>query len=86
MILYGTGMRRTEVSQLKVSDIDSQRMVIRVERSKGGHDRDLPLSAALLETINVVIQLRSGQLQGWWRFVPLAALMIWLAGLTLTFT
>jgi hypothetical protein len=36
--------------------------------------------------INVLIQLRSGQLQGWWRVVPLAALAIWLAGLALTFT
>ena len=35
--------------------------------------------------VNVVIQLRSGQLQGWWRVVPLAALVIWLAGLALTF-
>jgi integrase/recombinase XerD len=51
MILYGTGMRRAEVSQLKVSAIDSQRMVIRVVKGKGGHDRDLPLSPALLETL-----------------------------------
>src|ERR1700674_4673294 len=51
MTLYGTGMRRTEVSLLKVSDIDSQRMMIRVERGKGGAGRDLPLSPALLETL-----------------------------------
>jgi len=51
MVLYGTGMRRTEVSLLKVSDIDSQRMMIRVERGKGGAGRDLPLSPALLETL-----------------------------------
>ena len=51
MVLYGTGMRRTEVSQLKVRNIDSRRMIIRVERGKGGHDRDLPLSPALLETL-----------------------------------
>lgn len=51
MILYGTGMRRTEVSQLKVSHVDSRRMIIRVEQGKGGHDRDLPLSPALLETL-----------------------------------
>ena len=51
MLLYGTGMRRTEVSQLKVSAIDSARMIIRVEQGKGGHDRDLPLSPALLETL-----------------------------------
>jgi integrase/recombinase XerD len=51
MILYGTGMRRKEVSLLKIGDIDSRRMIIRVERGKGGHDRDLPLSPALLETL-----------------------------------
>ena len=51
MTLYGTGMRRTEVAQLKVSHVDSRRMIIRVERGKGGHDRDLPLSPALLETL-----------------------------------
>ena len=51
MILYGTGMRRAEVSRLKVTDVDSQRMIIRVECGKGGHDRDLPLSPALLETL-----------------------------------
>jgi len=51
MTLYGTGMRRAEVSLLKVSDIDSQRMMIRVERGKGGAGRDIPLSPALLETL-----------------------------------
>jgi site-specific recombinase XerD len=51
MTLYGTGMRRAEVSLLKVSDIDSQRMMIRVERGKGGAGRDISLSPALLETL-----------------------------------
>jgi site-specific recombinase XerD len=51
MTLYGTGMRRTEVSMLKVCDVDSRRMMIRVERGKGGAGRDLPLSPALLETL-----------------------------------
>src|SRR5262250_1747606 len=48
MTLYGTGMRRSELARLKVSDIDSQRMIIRVVAGKGGKDRDLPLSPALL--------------------------------------
>ena len=51
MTLYGTGMRRTEVSRLKVRDVDSKRMMIRVECGKGGVSRDLPLSPALLETL-----------------------------------
>jgi integrase/recombinase XerD len=36
MILYGTGMRRAELSRLKVTDVDSRRMVIQVECGKGG--------------------------------------------------
>src|SRR3989449_1516508 len=51
MTLYGTGMRRAELAHLKVSDIDSQRMIIRVVEGKGGKDRDLPLSPVLLETL-----------------------------------
>jgi integrase/recombinase XerD len=51
MMLYGTGMRRSEVARLKVRDIDSKRMIIRVAEGKGGKDRDLPLSSALLETL-----------------------------------
>jgi site-specific recombinase XerD len=51
MTLYATGMRRSELVRLKVGDIDSQRMMIRVDRGKGGRSRDLPLSPALLETL-----------------------------------
>jgi integrase/recombinase XerD len=54
MVLYGTGMRRSEVAQLKIADIDSQRMVIHVVNGKGGKDRDLPLSPALLETLRAL--------------------------------
>jgi integrase/recombinase XerD len=51
MTLYGTGMRRAELARLKVNDIDSPRMIIRVVAGKGGKDRDLPLSPALLEIL-----------------------------------
>jgi integrase len=50
-LLYGTGMRRAELARLRVGDIDSQRMIIRVVAGKGGKDRDLPLSPVLLETL-----------------------------------
>ena len=51
MTLYSTGMRRAEVTRLKVSDIDSQRMVVHIKQGKGGKDRDVPLSPKLLETL-----------------------------------
>jgi integrase/recombinase XerD len=51
MTVYGTGMRRSEVVHLKVSDIDSTRMIIRVTQGKGAKDRDLPLTPELLETL-----------------------------------
>src|SRR5260370_32851060 len=44
-------MRRAERARLKVTDIDSQRKIIRVVAGKGGKDRDLPLSPALLEIL-----------------------------------
>ena len=51
LMLYGTGLRRAEIAQLKIADIDSQRMVLHVVNGKGGKDRDLPLSPTLLETL-----------------------------------
>jgi len=51
MVLYGTGMRRSEVARLKIAHIDSQRMIIHVVDGKGHKDRDLPLSPALLDTL-----------------------------------
>jgi len=51
ILLYGTGMRRTEASRLKVSDIDSQRMVIHIHSGKGLRDRDVPLTPKLLEVL-----------------------------------
>lgn len=51
MTLYATGMRRAEVAALKISDVDSARMVIRVQEGKGGKDRDVVLSPRLLEAL-----------------------------------
>ena len=55
-IAYGTGLRASEVIALKVSDIDSQRMTLRVEQGKGDKDRYAMLSPVLLE-----------RLRSWWR-------------------
>ncbi len=62
MTLYGTGMRRSELARLKVGDIDSPRMILRVVAGKGGKDRDLPLSPALLETLREYWQWRKPKL------------------------
>jgi integrase/recombinase XerD len=47
-VAYGAGLRVAEVSTLKVSDIDSERMLLRVERGKGGQYRNAMLSADML--------------------------------------
>jgi site-specific recombinase XerD len=48
MTAYAGGLRISEVVSLRINDIDSQRMVIRVEQGKGRKDRYLPLSPKLL--------------------------------------
>jgi integrase/recombinase XerD len=51
MTLYGTGLRREELCRLKVTDVDSQRMVLHVRQGKGRKDRDVTLSPRLLEVL-----------------------------------
>ena len=51
MTVYSTGMRRAEMCQLKVEDIDSDRMLIHIRQGKGRRDRDVPLSPKLLDTL-----------------------------------
>jgi integrase/recombinase XerD len=55
-VAYGAGLRVSEVAALKVSDIDSERMMLRVEQGKGGKDRYAMLAPVLLEL-----------LRDWWR-------------------
>jgi integrase/recombinase XerD len=49
--LYATALRRSELCQLKVTDIDSPRMMIHVRGGKGQRDRDLPIDTGLLQTL-----------------------------------
>ena len=51
MTLYSTGLRRAELCRLKVSDVDSKRMMLRVIQGKGGIDREVPLSRKLLSAL-----------------------------------
>ena len=53
MTLYSTAVRRSELCRLKVTDIDSQRMMIRILQGKGRHDRDVPLSPKRLATLRL---------------------------------
>ena len=55
-VAYGTGLRVSEVVGLKVTDVDSQRMTLRVEQGKGRKDRYAMLSPVLLQ-----------RLRSWWR-------------------
>jgi site-specific recombinase XerD len=51
MTLYATGVRREELVRLKISDVDSERMIIRVQGGKGRKDRDVMLSPVLLTAL-----------------------------------
>jgi site-specific recombinase XerD len=62
-VAYGAGLRASEVMSLKPTDIDSKRMVIRVEQGKGRKDRYVMLSPQLLELLRD--WWRVGQPEGW---------------------
>ena len=51
MTLYATGVRRAELTRLKITDIDSRRMIIHIQGGKGRKDRDVMLSPTLLEAL-----------------------------------
>ena len=55
-VAYGAGLRASEVCRLKVGDVDSQRMALRVEQGKGAKDRYAMLSPVVLQ-----------RLRAWWR-------------------
>jgi len=86
MTLYSTGLRRSELCRLQGNDIDSKRMMIRINQGKGNQDREVPLSPRLLETLRVYWRwmkpttfLLPGTVKGWRADVPITANNVWLA-------
>ena len=86
MTLYSTAMRRAELCRLTVRDIDSQRMMIRINQGKGRRDRDVPLSPKLLETLRVywrwmqpTTYLFPGTVKRVRADVPISVNSVWLA-------
>lgn len=70
-LAYGTGLRVGEIVALKVGDIDSKRMTLRVEQGKGRKDRYAMLSPILLERLRVwwrVARAQGKMLDGGWLF------------------
>jgi integrase/recombinase XerD len=68
-VAYGAGLRMAEVSMLKVADVDSERMLLRVEHGKGGRYRNAMLSEDLLALLRQwwIVGRRQGVMhrEGW---------------------
>jgi len=86
MTLYATGVRRAELSRLKVEDIDSQRMIVHIRQGKGNRDRDVPLTPKLLKTLREYWQwmkpktyLFPGMVKNWRADKPLTPSCVWSA-------
>jgi len=70
-VAYGAGLRASEVVALKVTDVDSERMTLRIEQGKGRRDRYAMLSPVLLERLRVwwrVARAQGKMLDGGWLF------------------
>ncbi len=84
LTMYSAGLRRSELCRLKVSNIDSQRMMLRVERGKGDVDREVPLGQKLLETLREYWRwmrpqtyLFPGTADGWRADKPITSKVVW---------
>jgi len=74
-IAYGAGLRASEVISLKVGDVDSTRMTLRIQQGKGGKDRYAMLSPVMLERLRTwwrVARAQGKMLDGGWLFPGLS--------------
>jgi site-specific recombinase XerD len=86
MTLYSTAVRRSELCRLKVTDIDSKRMMIRIIQGKRRRDREVPLSPKLLEALRIYWRwmkpktyLFPGTMHHRRADVPISSNIVWLA-------
>jgi site-specific recombinase XerD len=76
-VAYGAGLRASEVISLKITDVDSQRMTLRVEQGKGAKDRYALLSPVLLQRLRTwwrVAHAQGKMLPGGWLFPGMAVM------------
>ena len=76
-VAYGAGLRASEVISLKITDVDSQRMTLRVEQGKGAKDRYAMLSPVLLQRLRTwwrVAHAQGKMLPGGWLFPGMAVM------------
>ena len=76
-VAYGAGLRASEVIGLKITDVDSQRMTLRVEQGKGAKDRYAMLSPVLLQRLRTwwrVAHAQGKMLPGGWLFPGMAVM------------
>jgi len=70
-VAYGAGLRASELISLKVGDVDSTRMTLRIQQGKGGKDRYAKLSPVMLERLRTwwrVARAQGKMLEGGWLF------------------
>jgi site-specific recombinase XerD len=86
MTLYSTAVRRSELCRFKVTDIDSKRMMVRINQGKRRRDREVPLSPKLLEALRIYWRwmkpetyLFPGTVHHRRADVPISSNIIWLA-------
>src|SRR5258707_10940278 len=65
MTLYGTGIRRAELTRLQIPDIDRRRMVIHIRGGKGRQGRDVIIRPGLFETFRKYLGGLQRQTQTW---------------------